>query len=136
MERVCGRNDGEESCLCGWAVDNMVECVCLTEEEVQWVSTTCEHCGCRVPDNGVGEDARLRVEWDREIRRVCATCAPVLIREEESRIFWRAVDPPRCYECGAEGEWYAGICFPCAAEPYGYLWEREQEERMYGYTNW
>ncbi len=38
-------------------------------------------------------------------------------------------DPdPRCWECGKPGDYYDGVCYECAAQPYGLLWQLEQGE--------
>jgi hypothetical protein len=34
-----------------------------------------------------------------------------------------------CWECGKSGDYYDGVCYECAAQPFGLLWQREQEER-------
>ena len=39
-------------------------------------------------------------------------------------------DPdPRCWECGKPGDYYDGVCYECAAQPYGLLWQLEQRDR-------
>lgn len=46
--------------------------------------------------------------------------------EEWSNAFWDEVDPPKCYECGSKGHYMDGICYQCAAQPFGFLWQMEQ----------
>jgi hypothetical protein len=38
-------------------------------------------------------------------------------------------EPEECWECGKAGEFYDGVCYECAAQPFGLLWQLEQEER-------
>jgi len=42
-----------------------------------------------------------------------------------------AAEPEReeCWECGKRGYYYDGVCYECAAQPFGLLWQLEQEER-------
>ena len=40
---------------------------------------------------------------------------------------------PKCWECGKPGDYYDGVCFECAARPFGLLWQIEQDERGDGY---
>jgi hypothetical protein len=40
-----------------------------------------------------------------------------------------SADPdPKCWECGKPGEYYDDVCYECAAQPFGLLWQLEQEE--------
>ena len=34
-----------------------------------------------------------------------------------------------CWECGKSGDYYDGVCYECAAQPYGLLWQLEQRDR-------
>jgi|TARA_R110002167_G_scaffold292906_1_gene497587 hypothetical protein len=34
----------------------------------------------------------------------------------------------KCWECDKPGEFYHGVCYDCAAQPYGLLWQLEQGE--------
>ena len=36
---------------------------------------------------------------------------------------------PRCLECGKPGDYYDGVCYECAAQPYGLFWQLEQRDR-------
>ena len=33
----------------------------------------------------------------------------------------------KCWECGKPGEFYDDVCYECAAQPFGLLWQLEQE---------
>ena len=34
----------------------------------------------------------------------------------------------KCWECDKPGEFYHGVCYDCASQPYGLLWQLEQGE--------
>ncbi len=59
---------------------------------------------------------------DMTAEMVAATIADLTAVEDED-------DPPLCDDCGVAEASHDGLCYPCAAQPYGHLWQLEQTER-------
>jgi hypothetical protein len=48
---------------------------------------------------------------------------------ESIKVEDKADPKAECWECGKPGDYYDGVCYECAAQPYGLLWQLEQRDR-------
>ena len=67
-------------------------------------------------EQGQPTGEELKVEWKKLVDEAYEEY------EERQRL------EAKCWECDKPGDYYHGVCYECAAQPYGLLWQLEQGE--------
>jgi len=47
--------------------------------------------------------------------------------DTEAGLYDKPDPDAQCWECDKPGDYYDGVCYECAAQPFGVLWQLERE---------